>query len=891
MRFGVEKKQEANGLSWSEETTRPRLHEEQYDDDDDLRVPCPPHTTERRLVNKIDLHVLPYLCILYLLAFLDRVNISNANIFGLSKELHLLKDNRYNICLVIFFVPYVLFEIPSNVLLKKFKPNVWLSFCMFPGCFYLIGMWYRRHEAQRRYSFFFSSTTLAGAFGALLASAIGKMDGLRGYQGWRWIFILEGTLTCLVSFAFFFLIPTFPEDAKWLTPEERTYVSARLRQDQGRSALERKITLSDVVQVFKDPKIVIGGFMYFGLIVPGIRTHPVQRVKLLTLSAYGYAYFSPGIIQSYGYSRIQTQLYSVPPWAAAFGFAMIIAYLSDKTKHRFLFTLIPIFVALAGFATLLAVHNNKQIQYAALFLCAMGAYSAMPVIVCWFNMNLGGHHRRAIGSAWQVGFGNIGGIIAVFAFLAKDSPKYVPGYMSVTDGEELDNPNSNTTTHLSTIVENESLLPATFRHNSGYTSLKRALSCEGDSDLFEGDGPPSKQHKLTTVSIPAIDPSSLDIPASLATSLPHHPAPASQSNNVTIPVATASTLTTQPAQYHGVPYDGQQLNALDAPTQPWKPQYSINLLSLQILKYKSKNSRETCELSLTRELLDMCFEQMDPKTFTTIFVKHGRLLVEIRDLEEILGNTFVKKYLVKNGIPQGALAAPGGTQSGLMDPYRVLSIAFSSGCQECKRSTDYKYIYWVFCRCICELCMKEHMLSQDGVLEMLRQAKFKHPERIGMLLLCIVYKANGSAKPFYNRIYYDAIVRALITNYKAFEATENIPRTISFHTWCTRQQHRINNRLLAARLMRRWQNNVAAEEVRRHIEENDDTRLERNLQIKAMVADMEPPIPADVLEDCPAYKNQSTFAGLLTELAWTILEPKIKAYARSRRVESIKKQL
>ncbi|KAE9973862.1 hypothetical protein EG328_004192 [Venturia inaequalis] len=440
MRFGVEKKQEANGLGWSEETTRPRLHEEQYDDDDDLRVLCPPHTTERRLVNKIDLHVLPYLCILYLLAFLDRhrrVNISNANIFGLSKELDLLKDNRYNICLVIFFVPYVLFEIPSNVLLKKFKPNVWLSFFsnyagilttrfflgVFEtgklrhvssalGCFYLIGMWYRRHEAQRRYSFFFSSTTLAGAFGALLASAIGKMDGLRGYQGWRWIFILEGTLTCLVSFAFFFLIPTFPEDAKWLTPEERTYVSARLRQDQGRSALERKITLSDVVQVFKDPKIVIGGFMYFGLIVP----------------AYGYAYFSPGIIQSYGYSRIQTQLYSVPPWAAAFGFAMIIAYLSDKTKHRFLFTLIPIFVALAGFATLLVVHNNKQVQYAALFLCAMGAYSAMPVIVCWFNMNLGGHHRRAIGSAWQVGFGNIGGIIAVFAFLAKDSPKYVPGY-------------------------------------------------------------------------------------------------------------------------------------------------------------------------------------------------------------------------------------------------------------------------------------------------------------------------------------------------------------------------------------------------------------------------------------------------------------------------------
>lgn len=65
---------------------------------------------------------------------------------------------------------------------------------MLPGCAYLIGMWYKREEAQKRITFFFSSATLAGAFGGLLASAIGKMEGLRGYSGWRWIFILEGLL-------------------------------------------------------------------------------------------------------------------------------------------------------------------------------------------------------------------------------------------------------------------------------------------------------------------------------------------------------------------------------------------------------------------------------------------------------------------------------------------------------------------------------------------------------------------------------------------------------------------------------------------------------------------------------------------------------------------------
>ena len=386
---------------------------------------CPSHTTERKLMTKIDLRVMPFLCVMYLLAFLDRVNIGNASLFGMLKELKLTGD-KYNNALVIFFVPYVLFEIPSNILLKKFRPHVWLSLCMFgfglvttlqglvrnysgllatrfflglfetgmfPGAFYLIGMWYKRHEAQKRYSFFFSSTTLAGAFGGLLAAAIGKMSGIRGYLGWRWIFILEGILTCVVAVFFFFLLPDFPEQAKWLTEEERAYVAHRLQADQGKSALERRITARDVRNVFKDFKIFLGGFMYFGMIVP----------------AYGYAYFAPTIIKTYGYSAIQTQLHSVPPWAAAFVFSMLVAWLSDKTRHRFLFTVFGTCIAIAGFGILITVHTNKHLEYAALFLVTMGTYSIMPVIVCWFSMNLGGHHRRAVGTAWQIGFGNIGG--------------------------------------------------------------------------------------------------------------------------------------------------------------------------------------------------------------------------------------------------------------------------------------------------------------------------------------------------------------------------------------------------------------------------------------------------------------------------------------------------
>ncbi|GBE86124.1 hypothetical protein SCP_0900010 [Sparassis crispa] len=152
--------------------------------------------------------------------------------------------------------------------------------------------------------------------------------------------------------------------------------------------------------------------MYLGLIVP----------------AYGYAYFAPSIIQGLGHTSIRTQLLSVPPWACAFVMSMLVAIASDFFRHRFVFGLLPIAIAMAGFITLLVVHNHTKTQYAALFLAVMGAYSAMPILVCWFNTNLGGHQRRAVGTAWQVGFGNIGGIIAVYAFVAKDAPRYTKGY-------------------------------------------------------------------------------------------------------------------------------------------------------------------------------------------------------------------------------------------------------------------------------------------------------------------------------------------------------------------------------------------------------------------------------------------------------------------------------
>ena len=129
---------------------------------------------------------------------------------------------------------------------------------------YLISMWYKRAESQKRFSFFYNASSLAAAFSGLLASAIGNMEGVAGYSAWRWIFILEGIGTCIISISTFYLVADFPEDAAWLTGEERAFIIKRLAADQGESGLSKSLTWLDIKHTLGDPKMTVGVLMYFG---------------------------------------------------------------------------------------------------------------------------------------------------------------------------------------------------------------------------------------------------------------------------------------------------------------------------------------------------------------------------------------------------------------------------------------------------------------------------------------------------------------------------------------------------------------------------------------------------------------------------------------------------
>lgn len=128
-------------------------------------------------------------------------------------------------------------------------------------------MWYKREEAQRRFTLFFGSATLASAFSSLIASALENMNGIQGKSGWRWIFIIEGIATCVFSLLAYFIIADFPEDAAWLREDERAFMKSRLIEADSAEDEDPLSTLSTAKKLaiyFSDLKTYCGGLMYFG---------------------------------------------------------------------------------------------------------------------------------------------------------------------------------------------------------------------------------------------------------------------------------------------------------------------------------------------------------------------------------------------------------------------------------------------------------------------------------------------------------------------------------------------------------------------------------------------------------------------------------------------------
>lgn len=271
----------------------------------------PSNINEPALVRKLDLRLLPAVTVLYLLSFLDRSNVANARVEGLATDLHITGD-QYLTGLTLYFIGYVLFEIPSNIILKRTSPQLWLPTLtlgwgivatlmgvtqnmagffvvrfflgateagLFPGVVYYLSMWYKRRERQYRIALFFSAASLAGAFGGILAWAIAKMKGVGHLDGWRWIFILEGILTVVVSAAAYFFIVNYPNTAKFISDNERDFIQARLKADSDATRHE-VFDWANVKSAVFDVKCWLYGFAFHTMSLP------LYTLSLFLVSGY-----------------------------------------------------------------------------------------------------------------------------------------------------------------------------------------------------------------------------------------------------------------------------------------------------------------------------------------------------------------------------------------------------------------------------------------------------------------------------------------------------------------------------------------------------------------------------------------------------------------------------
>ncbi|KAI1614587.1 retrograde regulation protein 2 [Exophiala viscosa] len=407
---------------------------------------------DRKLLWKLDLKLIPWLTLLYLIAFLDRTNIGNAKIDGLQEDLK-MTNNQYNNTLTIFFISYSVFEPVTQVLLKKFKPSIFLPAIMFlwgvsmtcmglvhnysgllatrwflglaeaglfPGVNYYLSCWYRRSEFGIRAAIFFSAAALAGSFGGLLAAAIENMDGVADKAGWSWIFILEGLFTVIISFLSFFMVHDFPDDARFLSDDDRRRVIRRLKLDQQSSAEHEEFKMEYFWASLKDWKTWTGMLIYMGC----------------DGALYAFSLFLPTIVAQMGYKSIHAQLLSVPPYAVAAVVTIFIGFVADRTGWRGYCNMVMALFGIAGFAMLLG-SGSPHIQYAGVFLGAMGIYPCVPNTISWAANNIEGVYKRGISLGFIIGWGNLNGIVSSNIYRAKDKPRYKPGHAVVLAYEAL----------------------------------------------------------------------------------------------------------------------------------------------------------------------------------------------------------------------------------------------------------------------------------------------------------------------------------------------------------------------------------------------------------------------------------------------------------------------
>ncbi|KAF5351232.1 hypothetical protein D9756_008302 [Leucocoprinus leucothites] len=402
---------------------------------------------ERKLLRKLDFTLLPLFWLIYCTNFIDRVSETGRRLAMrklqacFEKELG-MEGFDLNIALTVFYISYILIEVPSNLVLKRMG-SIWIAYLVIgfgavaigsafmktyaelivtrvflgiaeggtlAGLVYSLARFYRRKELVIRMAFFYGlSGSLAGAFGGLLASGLLVVDDFGPIKGWRKIFFIEGIITLGIGIALLFILPEDPCRTKMLNESERALAIARINADAivKRDGHKEKSTVKLVLRSFNIWTTVCA----FGYLFTNI-------------SFQGLSLFLPTVINSLGhFTVVEAQLRTVPCYIVGAFYAILNCYMSWYLNSRGAAIFVCMVWQTVGYAMAIGT-TNPHARYAACFLSIIGGTSSAPLFLTWGTDNAAPDTMRAVATAAIPAIGALGSIIAVWSYLPFDAPNY-----------------------------------------------------------------------------------------------------------------------------------------------------------------------------------------------------------------------------------------------------------------------------------------------------------------------------------------------------------------------------------------------------------------------------------------------------------------------------------
>lgn len=284
----------------------------------------------------------------------------------------------------------------------------------FPLVIYYQTTFYRRGELARRLAIFYAASSIASAFGGLLAYGTFQIKG-GPLADWRYLFLIEGGGTMLFAAFAFWWLPYSSDRAKFLTPEEKQLAHYRMQVDSS-SVIGDKFVLKEAAKIFKHPTswLILAIEICLGV--------PLQSVSL----------FLPVIVSRLGFSPVKTNLYTVAPNITGAVMLLILGFASDLTKLRFPFVALGFMFTFIGFVIFATVDITSQLHvaYFSCFMMTWGTSAPSVILDVWYNNNIADESRRVLLTSVGVPLANLMGVVSSNIFQAKDAPKYLPALIT-----------------------------------------------------------------------------------------------------------------------------------------------------------------------------------------------------------------------------------------------------------------------------------------------------------------------------------------------------------------------------------------------------------------------------------------------------------------------------